>query len=784
MFSGEEFEVVNYSEIYCLLYIIQMIRLSTYMRSTLTGCLLVVVAIGMSLLSPTAGAQIAVSGSRPASFGGGKSLRSSLLLPTLRVGTFDKDSALMAIDNSQDRLLRTWTFAHKQHVNVNIINDGHTGASTANSRVWQYRVTSPGAKSIGLCFEDFYLPEGALLFVYSTDRRQVIGGFGSANNSDTRVLSVQPIFSDDIVIEVVAPVTSDRPRMRLTEVNHALYDIRWRAFGQDYGGTNRAFDCTPEVVCVPNLGSMPRCVVLLVFDGIGLGTGAMVNNTKGDRRPLLLTAAHVPSSNFKYRNYNERVSKMLTIFNYQSPTCSGEVQPSLTQSVSGGKLIAVDEGRDACLIELNSAPPEDYKVYYSGWNAEAKPHGMYTNIHHPMLQPKSVNIYYGELRNVTFPNEGLPFDPHMHWEVEAWDLGTTARGSSGSPLFDKNGRIVGGLSGGNSFCSSRGADYFFSLYNVWDSSNPESQKLVQALDPSGLKGRVCDGSESSVGDAARFVRVTHISEQYNPKSLEQSLPQLSREELLGNTYGTTRISERYEMTSDTEISGVYVVMDTKAGTPSVSPPMTPVELQIFTDDNQNTPIVTQTVDLSSVSEPMKEGSNRWPRFRELYIPLSTRVTIPREGAVYFALTIAGLPPHMSVVHKNHSTDTGANTLYRHIGSKNVPAPSVSGHAVSASLWIDPVVYSKQAEQQVKDLPLITLTPLGATQVLLTFAERVQGQEARVSIYSLLGQRLYEHTLSAGTLVLDRAAFEGRGVLVLRAQCGAEKMSLRVLFPSN
>lgn len=400
-----------------------------------------------------------------------------------------------------------------------------------------------------------------------------------------------------------------------------------------------------------------------------------------------------------------------------------------------------------------------------------------------MLQPKSVNMYYGALSVASFPNQGLPFDPMMHWTVKAWDMGTTAAGSSGSPLFDKDGRIVGGLSGGNSFCSNHAEDYFFSLNKIWNSANPGAEKVVSTLDPSGQKRRTCEGSESSTGNAPKFVRISHIDEQFNQKSLEKSLKQLSREQLLGTGYGTIRIQERYLLKRETEVSGVFIMFDTQAGTPSVSSPATPLELQVFIGDDRSTPALTQTLDISSVSQPMVNGSTEAPRFRELYVPFSQKVSMPEDGAIHFALNVSGLPEHMSVMNKDHTSDMNANTLYRHIGGKTISASGVTTQPLSATLWIDPVVYSKETEQQAADEPLITLAPLGS-QVLLTFAPRVKGREARVAMYTLLGQRVYEHSMSAGTLVLNRNNFEGLGVLVLCAECGGEKMSMKVLFSNE
>lgn len=60
-----------------------------------------------------------------------------------------------------------------------------------------------------------------------------------------------------------------------------------------------------------------------------------------------------------------------------------------------------------------------------------------------------------------------PYDPNQHWRV-VWIQGITAAGSSGSPLFDSNHRILGQLHYGNSYCSTPNApDYYGSFDRSW-----------------------------------------------------------------------------------------------------------------------------------------------------------------------------------------------------------------------------------------------------------------------------------------------------------------------------
>ena len=68
----------------------------------------------------------------------------------------------------------------------------------------------------------------------------------------------------------------------------------------------------------------------------------------------------------------------------------------------------------------------------------------------------------------------------------SWDDGITEVGSSGSPLFDQNGRIIGQLWGGDSRCnglSQVGSSYYGALSESWSRSSSSDSRLQDWLDP-------------------------------------------------------------------------------------------------------------------------------------------------------------------------------------------------------------------------------------------------------------------------------------------------------------
>ena len=144
------------------------------------------------------------------------------------------------------------------------------------------------------------------------------------------------------------------------------------------------------------------------------------------------------------------------------------------------------------LLEMLDTPPEAYGAYYAGWNAQDVGTAPYACIHHPQGAPKRVSLAEGIERR-TFYTTATVFDENAHWLVSRWTAGCTAAGSSGSPLFDADNRVLGGLTGGQSLCNNPVNDYFFALQSCWDEPADSSRQLQCWLDPLNSGTRLCEG---------------------------------------------------------------------------------------------------------------------------------------------------------------------------------------------------------------------------------------------------------------------------------------------------
>ena len=109
---------------------------------------------------------------------------------------------------------------------------------------------------------------------------------------------------------------------------------------------------------------------------------------------------------------------------------------------------------------------QNWNCYYAGWDAtDATTVTEATGIHHPS----------GDVKKICRENNA-PFHSNAGgaavWYINAWEEGVTEPGSSGSPLFDQNHRIIGQLYGGAAACSgtnNNGSyDYYGRLGVSWN----------------------------------------------------------------------------------------------------------------------------------------------------------------------------------------------------------------------------------------------------------------------------------------------------------------------------
>jgi V8-like Glu-specific endopeptidase len=365
------------------------------------------------------------------------------------------------------------------------------------------RVSSPGALSLNLGFTRYVMPPGGLLFIYSPDYSTVIGPFTEVDNEVHGQLWTPLVPGEEIVIEVRLPAGAEsRLELGLTWVNHGYREV---GSAQDKSG-EKSGSCNVDVVCSQgdNWREEIRSVGRYTRSGIYLCTGALVNNTAQDRKPYFLTADHCGIT-------DDNAPSVVVYWNYENSTCRTPGSPEsgqpgdgqLNQSNTGAFLRADYSPSDMTLIELDDPINPAFNPYWAGWDRANTAPNSATTIHHPQGQEKRISFEYNPTTTTSWGGTIVPGDG-THIRVEDWDLGTTEGGSSGSPLFNPDRRIVGQLHGGSAACGNDLSDWYGRFYVSWNGGGANSTRLSNWLDPLNSGVTVLNGTSWSVGGIAEL----------------------------------------------------------------------------------------------------------------------------------------------------------------------------------------------------------------------------------------------------------------------------------------
>ena len=374
-----------------------------------------------------------------------------------------------------------WRFGQEFEVNLGL-TDG-VWLDIEDTRVWRTQIQAPGAMAMSLRFSEFDLPKGASLFIWSADRIEYIGGFDHRNMKDWGGLATGLVAGDAVVVEVHVPAgKEDAVALHIDQVVHAYRDIAGKAalvaeaLGEQRGPYGNSGDCNINVNCPE--GATWQCekrsVALILQGAFAICTGAMINNTAQDGTPLFLTANHCLGN----------VGNWVFVFNHETEGCTGNTGPT-NQTVSGAELLVSSGASDFGLLLLDETPPASYDVFYAGWDGtDEETVQNATGIHHPS----------GDLKKICFEEDAPDHDNAAGaavWWIDAWEDGVTEGGSSGSPLFDQNHRIIGQLYGGAAACQGTSNNGQFDYYGRMGVSF--NNGIADHLDPLGLGLEVLDG---------------------------------------------------------------------------------------------------------------------------------------------------------------------------------------------------------------------------------------------------------------------------------------------------
>lgn len=405
--------------------------------------------------------------------------------------------ALLAEDERTANARKPYRFGVSHSTDFDLGNSGTWTTLPNGDRTWQLSLHCPQAISVNFTFDDYQVPEGAMVFV-SNPSGQRLGGFTSASNGGLQQMGVTYLPGELITVEYNEPAAvAGQGRLRIGQVTHGYRGGHVPSL-DGLRGFGHSGACNNNVICPEGdpWRDQIRSVGMMMIGGGGFCSGTLLNNCAEDGTAYFLTAEHCIE-----RLRADQFNSIVISFNFESPQCATNVFTSdRTQTVSGTALLVRSAGTDVALLRLSTAPPDDYDVYYSGWDASGVPATRTVGIHHPSSDQKKI----------TFNNDPVTaatFERVTTWEVSEWEDGTTEGGSSGSGLWDQNHRLVGQLYGGYASCNAMDeVDHYGRLSVSWPLLQPHL----------GNCGNVLDGFDPRTTSVAEREKVPGIALFPNP----------------------------------------------------------------------------------------------------------------------------------------------------------------------------------------------------------------------------------------------------------------------------
>ena len=357
--------------------------------------------------------------------------------------------------------------------------------------VWRLGITAPGAISLNLGFTRYRMPPGGRLLVYTPDYAEIIGPFTDADNEAHGALWTPLLSGDEVVVEVALPAGRvEEVALVLGSVNRGFRDI-----AAAVRETRNHQSCHIDVVCpeADPYRDQVRSVGLITVNGEGSCSGTLLNNTARDGKPYFFTAQHCGFGS----SSAGMASSVVVYWNYESPTCGGRSRGATDQFQSGAYVRAHHDATDFALLELDDLPHLDHNVYFAGWDRSETGVTSAVGIHHPRGHVKSISFEDHAVTITSMDDTVVPGDGTA-LRVAKWDRGATELGSSGSPLFDQNKRVVGQLALSAAPRCIPGSEWYGRLASSWTGGGTPDSRLSDWLDPEDTGETAMDGLDSQV----------------------------------------------------------------------------------------------------------------------------------------------------------------------------------------------------------------------------------------------------------------------------------------------
>jgi V8-like Glu-specific endopeptidase len=608
--------------------------------------------------------------------------------------------------NNTDLTFKPLIVASEASVDADILKEGSWQTMADGSKICRMTFHYEGAKAL-LCYFSVFEPvKGASLYIYSADKKILLGAFDQNSSDINGVLSVAPVAADYIAIEYHLPAEAKNAgRIYLKNIN---VDLDGKSTLNNSSST--VTDCYTNVNCTSaeDWVKEKNAVVRLLINNQYYCTGALINNAANSDKYYILTANHCISSNALAQN-------TIIDFNLESAGCDNATVAPIN-TISGATLRATATDLDFSLIEI-SKPPFAFQPYLAGWNIGSPTTAGYVTIHHPEGGIKKISSTTQNVSVSSFDG----YKSNSHWEVPQWTKGSTAEGSSGAPLFNSNHQIIGDLTGGAAECGNALPDYFARLSASWNTYSSTSQQLKAWLDPASTGVTAISGRDPYNSIHKGSFLLTNMGTSEKDTLIECS----------GNIYPT--MSKVYDGIADLfTLSGTYHIEGCFVDPYSIANHSGQSSLKFCiwqNSNNQPFKVYEKSIDLTSLTAKSLN-----------YIALDS--VVKTSGSVWAVFTWEGmqLGDTITIAHAPFS-DTRNNTVYvlNNSTMKSIDAITSSVDKTSLALWLSAWIGTDIETPTVTTTQSLTIYPNPAHE---QFTVVLPSDAQQIDIYSVDGITVY------------------------------------------
>ncbi len=415
--------------------------------------------------------------------------------------------------NTKNNIYEIEPFSVPIYVSLNI-KDGEWKNLPNGGRLWNLTFSVPNASSLDFVFDKFWLPKGGKFFIYNKETKEGIGAITSrfleGNKNNPSTFSTGIVAGNKITLEYYQPkFVKEKPIINVSRVYYAYKK----------GDINETIPFNNSGKCQVNINcdegkkwqKEKEAIARIYFKGPTSGwlaTGALINNTSNNFKPLLLTANHWIKGFFDAIR-NKDMSNSIFYWHYEQPSCTRTNINPPRYCTYGATVIANNEVSDFALLELKQDPNNinGFVPYYLGWDRTGNPGTGGVSIHHPVGDVKKIATYsttpstdkycmdndYEFRSSTSFWNVSFDATPNGYSVMEGM--------SSGAPLINSNKKVIGQLLGpgwcGVSKCNAPSEqNVVYGKFSVsWTGKNNSNKhrRLDHWLDPNNTGVNILDG---------------------------------------------------------------------------------------------------------------------------------------------------------------------------------------------------------------------------------------------------------------------------------------------------